>query len=59
MTACKPSFDRVKIAREYAGLDQVQLAKLTDMTKSAVSSIERGVTKSPTPVNLFALAAPK
>ncbi len=47
--------DRIKLARESAGLDMVQLAKLVGVTKQAVWGWESGATKGPRPEHLLAL----
>lgn len=47
---------RVTTAREYAGLNKVELARATGMSKQAIGQIENGTTKEPTPSNLFKIA---
>lgn len=48
--------DRIKKAREAAGMTQVELARLVGVSKVAISAIESGKTKSPTPATLFKIA---
>lgn len=48
--------DRLQRARTRAGLNQPELADAIKVSKAAISSLERGITKSPTPENLFAIA---
>lgn len=47
---------RIAEARRAVGLSQEALASKAGLTKSAVSQIESGATKSPTPQNLFRIA---
>jgi len=49
--------DRLKEAREAAGLTQAELARKTGgLTGAAVSALESGVSKGPRPENLAAMA---
>ena len=48
--------DRLKYARGLRNLTQKDLAKAMGATSAAVSALETGTTKSPTPENLFPLA---
>ena len=48
--------ERVKQARELAGLTKAELARKCDMSKQAVGQIENGSTKQPNPTNLFNIA---
>ena len=48
--------ERLRQAREAAGLNKVQLSKLVGVTKQAVGALENGGAKSPTPDNLFSYA---
>ena len=48
--------DRVRIARTTRNLSVIDLAKRSGLTRSALYQIESGVTRSPTPANLLAIA---
>lgn len=48
--------DRIKTAREGAGLSQTQLAEYCGVKPQAVSQWESGSTKSPKPDHLFAIS---
>jgi phage repressor protein C with HTH and peptisase S24 domain len=48
--------ERIRAARESAGITQVELARLVGVSKVAISAIESGKTKSPTPSTLFKIA---
>jgi len=48
--------DRVKIARLAMGWNQPELARETHISKQAISQIETGTTKNPTPENLLKIA---
>jgi transcriptional regulator with XRE-family HTH domain len=47
--------ERVKKAREHAGLNQAELAKATGLTQQMVSRIESGTVKGSTAVNRIAM----
>jgi transcriptional regulator with XRE-family HTH domain len=47
---------RVTEERQRQGLDLVDLAKACKITVQSISELERGITKSPKPENVFAIA---
>lgn len=47
---------RLRELREAKRMDQVQLAKISGVSQSAISSIERGARKNPGILTLVALA---
>ena len=48
--------ERLKTLRKKLGLTQQALADNIGVTKAAISSMERGITNSPTPEHLFKLS---
>ena len=48
--------ERVKEARVANGWNQPELAKITNISKQALSQIETGTTKNPKPENLLKIA---
>jgi transcriptional regulator with XRE-family HTH domain len=52
----KTASERLRDARERAGLNQAQLAQAVGVSRAAVSQWESGDTKSMQPVNLFKVA---
>lgn len=49
--------ERLKTFRKKLGLTQQALADAIGVTKSAISSMERGLTNAPTPEHLFKLSS--
>lgn len=46
----------MKIARDYAGMDQAELAEVTGIARNTISNYELGLTTRPKPIYIKAMA---